>query len=406
MHQRSVVRVGASLLVASLALTACGTRGGETGAGDDKKVATIGFIGPLSGDLASLGLGMRNSAELAIKQANEANAIPGWTLKLDAKDDEAKGDVGANAATLLSGNKDVVAVIGTLNSGVSEKVQPILSSAKIAQVSPANTNPSLTKGAKWATDPKRTYPGYFRTCTTDAIQGPFAARYLYTTAGIKKIATVHDKKTYGQGLVETFSEEYKKLGGQIALAETVNPDDADFSAVISKVRAAGVQAVYAGGESPVTGPLANQMKTAGLKIPLMGGDGMFNAKYLELAAKNAEGDLSTSVGAPPETLPSAKKFLDDYAAAKFPDPYEAYGPYAYDAANAIIEGLKVSLKDAKDVESARQATIDAIGGAKFDGATGAVSFDEYGDSTAKVLTTYQVKSGKWAAVETKDFAKP
>ncbi|MFC0625199.1 branched-chain amino acid ABC transporter substrate-binding protein [Kribbella deserti] len=407
MHQRSVVRVGASLLVASLALTACGSRGGETGGGgDDKKVAKIGMIVPLSGDLAALGLGMRNSAELAIKQANESNAIPGWKLELDAKDDEAKGDVGANAATSVAGDKETVAVIGTLNSGVSEKVQPILSSAKIAQISPANTNPSLTQGPDWKTAPKRTYPGYFRTCTTDAIQGPFAARYLFETAGIKKIATVHDKKTYGQGLVESFSEEYKKLGGVIAVAETVNPDDTDYSAVISKIKPAGVQAVYAGGESPVTGPLANQMKTAGLKIPLMGGDGMFNAKYLELAAKNAEGDLATSVGAPPETLPSAKKYLEDYKAESFKDPYEAYGPYAYDAALAIIEALKVSLKDAADATSARQPTIDALGSVKFDGATGAVSFDQYGDSTAKVLTTYQVKAGKWVAVETKDFAKP
>lgn len=238
MHQRSVTRIGVSLLVASLALTACGSRGDDDNSGGgsgDKKTATIGFIGPLSGDLASLGLGMSNSVDLAIKQANESNAIPGWTLKLDAKDDEAKADPGKNAATALAGDSSVVAVVGTLNSSVAEKVQPVLQPAHIAQISPANTGPSLTQGADWRTAPKRVYDNYFRTCTTDAIQGPFAARYLFEKAGIKKVATVHDKKTYGQGLVETFTEEFKKLGGQVVVAETINPDDADYNTVISKI---------------------------------------------------------------------------------------------------------------------------------------------------------------------------
>ena len=407
MHRRSVVRAGASLIVAALALTACGSRGDDGGSGgdSDKKVAKIGFIGPKSGDLASLGLGMSNSVDLAIKQANESNAIPGWTLEFDSKDDEAKADPGKNAATALAGDADVVAVVGTLNSGVSEKVQPVLNAAKIAQVSPANTGPSLTQGADWRTAPKRTYPNYFRTCTTDAVQGPFAARYLFEKAGIKKVATVHDKKTYGQGLVETFTEEFKKLGGQIVIAETINPDDADYNTVISKIKPLAPQALYYGGESPQSGPLSNQMKIAGLKVPLMGGDGMYNAKYLELAGKNAEADLSTSVGAPVEALPTAKQYLDDYAKAAYKDPYEAYGAYAYDAGKAIVEALKVSLKDATDAKSARQATIDALANVKFDGATGAVAFDQYGDSTAKVLTTYKVTSGKWAAVDTQDFAK-
>ena len=77
-------------------------------------------------------------------------------------------------------------------------MQPVLSGAQIVQVSPANTNPTLTKGADLA-NPKRPYPGYFRTCTTDAVQGPFAAKYLLDS-GIKKVATIHDKKAYGQGL--------------------------------------------------------------------------------------------------------------------------------------------------------------------------------------------------------------
>ncbi|WP_169501787.1 branched-chain amino acid ABC transporter substrate-binding protein [Kribbella catacumbae] len=404
-QQRSVVRVGASLIVASLALTACGSRSNDEGGGSGTttKTAKIGVIAPLSGDLSALGLGIQHSVELAVKQANDSNAIPGWKLEVDAKDDEAKPDVGKNAATSLSSDKDVIGVVGTLNSSVALQVQPVLAPKNIVQVSPANTNPSLTAGAAWQTDPKRAYPTYFRTCTTDAIQGPVAARYLFEKAKITKVATIHDKKAYGQGLVGTFAAEFKKLGGQVVAAETINPDDSNYQAVISAVKPSAPQAVYYGGEYPNAGPLSQQMKAAGLKVPLMGGDGIYDPKYIALGGKTSEGDLATSVGAPVEALPSAQKFVTDYNAAGFKDPYAAYGGYSFDAANAIIAALKVSLKDAKDVESARKATVDELSKVKFDGVTGAVAFDQYGDTTSKVLTVYKVASGKWATVETATF---
>ena len=135
----------------------------------------------------------------------------------------------------------------------------------------------------------------------------------------------------------------------------------------------------------------------------MGGDGIYSGEFVKLAGKTAEGDLATSVGAPVEELETAKSFVADYEKAGFADPYEAYGAYSYDAAKAIIEGLKVSLKSADTAEAARQATIDAIGKVSFDGATGKVAFDEYGDTTSRVLTVYAVKADKWAAVNTEEF---
>lgn len=407
MPQRSVVAVGASLLVASLALSACGTRDegseGEGSGSDSNKVAKIGVIAPLSGDLAALGKGISNSVDLAIKQANESNAIPGWTLELAAEDDQATPDVGKNAATKLAADKDVVGVVGTLNSSVAQSVQPVLAAANITQVSPANTNPSLTQGAEFATAPKRPYATYFRTCTTDSIQGPFAARYLFETAGIKEVATIHDKKTYGQGLVDAFTQEFTKLGGKVVAAETINPDDDKYDAVITKVKPANPKAVYYGGEYPQAGPLSQQMKAAGLNVPLMGGDGIFSGEYPKLAGATADGDLSTSVGAPTEELESAKSFVSAYEAGGYADPYEAYGAYAFDAANAIINALKTSLKDAESAEAARQGTVEAMGSVSFDGVTGKVAFDEFGDTTSRVLTVYQVKSGAWAPVNTAEF---
>ena len=171
------------------------------------KTAKIGVIAPLSGDLAALGLGIKNSVDLAIKQANENKTIPGWTLELAAEDDQAKPDVGKNAATKLASDKDVVGVVGTLNSSVAQSVQPVLRlrprSSRSRRPTPTRRSPRAPTSRPPRSAPTRTY---FRTCTTDSIQGPFAARYLFEKAGIKKVATVHDKKTYGQGLVDAFTD--------------------------------------------------------------------------------------------------------------------------------------------------------------------------------------------------------
>jgi branched-chain amino acid transport system substrate-binding protein len=397
---------GVALVVASLALTGCGARsesGSSGSAGGSTKVAKIGVIAPLSGGLSALGLGIRNSVDLAIRQANESNAIPGWKLELAAEDDEAKADVGKNAATKLASDNDVVGVVGALNSSVSQTTIPVLDSANIVQVSPANTGPSLTKGADFATNPKRPNANFFRTCTTDTVQGAVAAQYLIDS-GVKELGTIHDKKIYGQGLVQSVTENFEKLGGKVVAAETINPDDSDFSAVITKVKAANPQAVYYGGEYPQAGPLSKQMKAAGLKVALMGGDGIFDPTYIELAGDASNGDLATSVGEPVDTAKSAQDFIAAYKAAGFKEPYAAYGAQSYDAAKAIIEALKTSLASAADAKSAREGTITAMASVDITGATGRVSFDEFGDTKSKVITIYKVDSGKWGTVKTVDVS--
>ena len=406
MNRRVALAGVSGLLMASMALTGCGQRaagptasGGSAGA--TEKVAKIALIAPLSGNLSAFGAGMRNSLDLAVKQANEQGAIPGWKLEFVAEDDQASPDAGKNAATKVTGDKDVVGVVGPLNSSVGQAIQPIFQQAGIALVSPANTNPTLTKGADLK-NPKRAYSTYFRTCTTDDVQGPFAAKYLLD-AGVTEVATVHDKKAYGQGLVTAFTEAFTAGGGKVVAAETVNPDDKDFNAVITKVKSANPKALYYGGEYPVSGPLSQQMKAAGLTIPLMGGDGMYDPAYIDLAGSSAEGDLVTSVGAPTETLDSAKAFVDAYKAAGYKEPWGAYGMYTYDAGNAIIAALKTSLADAKDASAARKATVEALGKVDFAGASGRVAFDEFGDSKARVLTVYKVTGGKWVADKTEDF---
>lgn len=395
-------RLIAGLAIAAMVLAACGGGDDDTGGGGEEGGQTlkIGIIAPLTGDLSALGLGIKNGAELAIQQANEENRLPGYTLELAAEDDTAKPDVGAQVAAKLAADDEVVAVIGTLNSSVAESVQPVLADADIAMVSPANTGVSLTQGTD-PENPQRPYENYFRVSTTDAVQGPFAADFASEDLKATEVAIVHDNKTYGKGLTEEFAERFEKNGGKIVLRETVNPGDKDFGAVVSRIRRANPDLIYYGGEFPEASLLSSQIDQAGVDAPLMGGDGIFSSVYIETGKDAVLGDFSTSVGAPIEELESAADFVKAYDAAGFAEEPEAYGGYAYDAANVIIAGLEEALggEEAADIQTLRTDLIEAIQGAEIDGVTGKVAFDELGDTTTKVLTVYKVVPGDECAAE-------
>ncbi|MEU6066516.1 MULTISPECIES: branched-chain amino acid ABC transporter substrate-binding protein [Streptomyces] len=404
MRQRSLIAITAALAAGALTLTACGSRdSGDKGSdsGNGGTTVVIGVDAPLTGDLSALGLGIKNSVDLAAKQANKKNYVKGVTFKVEALDDQAQPSSGQTNATKFVGEKDVLGVVGPLNSSVAQSMQKVFDDAKLVEVSPANTNPALTQGDNWQKSKSRPYKSYFRTATTDAIQGPFAAQYVFNKAKKKKVFVIDDKKTYGAGLAATFTAEFKKLGGKVAGTEHINPDTKDFSAVATKVKNSGADVVYYGGEYPQAGPLSKQIKAAGAKIPLVGGDGIYADDFIKLAGASGTGDLATSVGAPVETLASAKEFVANYKAGGYTEAYGAYGGYSYDSAWAIIEAVKKAVDDngGKLPSDARAKITAAVQNVSFDGVTGKVSFDEYGDATNKQLTVYSVEGGAWKAVE-------
>ena len=401
---RSSVIVLLPLLLAA----ACG--GGdeeETGGGASQatKVVKIGVIAPLSGDLTATGTGIRNSVELAIRQANDKNRVPGWRIELAAEDDAAKPDVGAQAAAKLASDAAVVGVVGTYNSSVALQVAPVLERANVVQISPGNTNDTLTRGQNFRTSPTRPYKNYFRTATLDSLQGGFAADYAYDEIRIRNVAIIHDKKAYGQGLADSFRSQFEKKGGRIVATETINPGDKDFAAVLSKIKPLNPDMIFYGGEYPEGSLISNQAKgPQALRIPVMGGDGIVDPTYGKTAGAAANGDYGTSVGAPPEQQPSAKQFLDDYKAAGFRESYSPYGALAYDAANAIISTLPTALGSANAVDdSVRRRVMEAVGKVDFGGASGKVAFDSFGDTVTKTLTMYKVENGEFKPVKTGEF---
>jgi branched-chain amino acid transport system substrate-binding protein len=397
---RSLIAITAALAAGALTLTACGSRD-DSGGSDDKGGTTvvIGVDAPLTGQNSATGLGIQYGVQIAVDDANKNKTVPGVTFKVKALDDKAVPATGQQNATALVADDDVLGVVGPLNSGVATQMQQVFATANLVEVSPSNTAPELTQGKDWQTKKTRPYKTYFRTATTDALQGGFAAQYAHDTLKKKKVYVVDDKQTYGAGLAKLFTSSFTKLGGKIAGTDHVNTGDKDFSTLVTKVKNSKADMLYYGGQYDESQILTKQLKDAGADIPLFGGDGMFSDTYIKTAGKTSEGDLATSVGVPVDTLPAAKEFIAAYKAKKYPGDYGTYGGYSYDAATAIIKAVGEVVKDGKVPDDARQQIVDQVQKVKFDGIAGPVAFDEYGDTTNKQLTVYQVKDGKWKAVK-------
>ncbi|WP_028813955.1 branched-chain amino acid ABC transporter substrate-binding protein [Streptomyces flavidovirens] len=408
MRHRSLLILTTALTTGALTLTACGSRDDNKGEGDSSKKTTvvIGVDAPLTGSLSALGQGIKNSVDLAAKTANKNNEVPGIEFKIEALDDQAVPASGQANAAKLVGNKDVIGAVGPLNSGVAQSMQGVFDKAGVVQVSPANTNPALSQGDNWGKgELKRPFKTYFRTAATDVVQGKFAAQYLYNDAKKRKVYVVDDKQTYGAGLAAIFSAEFKRLGGKIAGTDHVTVKETDFSSTADKVKSSKADSVYFGGQYPEGGLLSDQIKKTGAKIPTMGGDGIYDPAFISASGVANDGDLATSIGYPVEKLATAKTFIADYKAAGYKDPYAAYGGYSYDAGWAIIQAVKsvVAANDGKLPADARAKVVEAMSKVSFDGVTGKVAFDKYGDTTNKQLTVYKVEGKVWKDVKSDTF---
>ncbi|MFI8101149.1 bifunctional serine/threonine-protein kinase/ABC transporter substrate-binding protein [Streptomyces sp. NPDC086023] len=376
--------------------------GGAAGKGAPASSATVvlGVDAPLSGGMSAMGVGIRNSAELAARTANETRHVPGVTFEIKALDDGADPAKGASNAALLVDDEKVLGVVGPLNSSVAKTMVAPLVRANLAVVSPGNTDPVLTLGPDWAAGTtSRPHSSYFRTVATDVDQGPFAARYLHGEAKKSKVYAVDDGSAHGTALTSGLTAELTRLGGRVVGAEHVDPAERDFAGLASKVRSSGADAVYFGGYYDTAAALSRQLKQAGVRVPFMGGDGIYDQQYLTLNPA-ADGDLATNIGVAPEESTAGQDFLARYRKAGYAEGAGWYGPYAYDAAWALIEAVKsvVAAHGGTLPEDARAKLPPAVARLRFDGVTGPVAFDASGDTVNRRLTVYAVSGSRWTHV--------
>jgi branched-chain amino acid transport system substrate-binding protein len=388
----------AALAALTMVVTGCGSEEPTTGGDEPAKAVeiTIGIGAPLTDGAVALGQGMVRGANLAVSQANESQELKdlGITLKTVEGDDKGDPTTGGNVATQFASNPSLVGVMGHLNSGVTRVAVKIYAQNDILQVSPANTAVDLTM--------PRSNTNYFRVCANDSVQGPAAADYASKVAGAKLAYVVDDSTVYGEGLADAWAEKFIANGGTVAGREKTGDKDTDFKALVSLIKSKNVDFVYYGGIYNSGALLSKQLKEGGVKVPMMAGDGVYDGEYIKLAgAANAEGDLCTSIGFPVEQLPKGQDFVAAFEAAYPGETIAAYDAYSFDAAqviiNAIIQVAKDMGADKVATPEGKKAIIAATSGISFEGVTGAVGFDENGDTTNKVITVYKVTSGSWVA---------
>jgi branched-chain amino acid transport system substrate-binding protein len=239
----------------------------------------------------------------------------------------------------------------------------------ILEITPAATNPKITERGMW---------NIFRVCGRDDQQGSVAGAIIADKFKGKRIAIVHDKTTYGQGLAEETRKAITAKGLKPVLFEGVNKDDKDFTALVSKLKAANPDLVYWGGLQDTGGLILRQMRDQGLKAPMMGGDGMADDEFAAIAGPGAEGTLMT-FSPDPRTNPKNKAIVELFRKQRGFEP-QSYTLYSY----AAVQIIKQAAETAKSVDPKKVADV-MHSGHVFNTVLGDVSFDKKGDINGYIV---------------------
>jgi len=353
-------------------------------AGTAQAQIKMGVTGPLTGPNAAFGAQLKNGTEQAVEDINAAGGILGQKITLSYGDDVSDPKQGVSIANKFAGD-GVKFVIGPFNSGVTMPASEVYQENGILEITPSATNPKITERGMW---------NIFRTCGRDDQQGEVAGKYILSKFKGKKIAIVHDKTTYGQGLADETKKAIVKGGMKEVLYEGVNVGEKDYSALVSKIKASGADLVYWGGLHTEGGLIVRQMRDQGIKAPLMGGDGITTDEFASIGGPGVEGTLMT-YGPDARNNPAAKDAVAKFRAKKF-EP-EAYTLYSYAAVQIIKQAAEqVKSLDPKKVSEAIKS------GKTFKTVIGDLSYNKKGDVTRLDYVMYVWKkdaSGKITYVQ-------
>jgi branched-chain amino acid transport system substrate-binding protein len=374
---RSVLTVCAALAMALLPL----------GSGLDaqgKGTIKIATQSPLSGGQAALGEGIKLGAQLAVEKFKGPLEKMGFKVDVVPFDDQAKPDVGVANARNIIADKDIIAVVGHLNSGVAIPSSDVYKEVTLAMISPANTSPIVTD---------RNYPNVNRVCGRDDVQGVVGSEFA---AGLKakSVYIVHDKTTYGQGVAEFFRDDAKKKGIQLMGFEGTE-EKSNFDPILTPIRAKNPAVLYFGGIYDQAAPFFKQAREKGIKARFMGPDGMDSSDLTKIAGKAVVGMNYTSAAGPASALPRAKGFVEEFK-KKFGKNPEPYAAEAYDSAAIALKAIAAAAKGG--TMPAREAVAAEVRKVKHSGITGDIEFDSKGDrkkSNYFVLEVVSDNPEKW-----------
>lgn len=341
-----------------------------------EEVIKVGLAGPMTGDQAKMGMDFKNGVELALEEWNTRGGVLGKKIVVKIADDQHDPKQAVSVANKLV-NDGVAAVIGHFNSSASIPASDVYNRAGIPMITPASTNPQLTE---------KGYKNVFRVCGRDDQQGKIGAVFVTGRLKVKKVAVIHDKTTYGQGLASEFRRFISDKADVVYYGGIVQGDK-DFKAVLISIKQKGPELIYFGGIYPEAGLLVKEARELGINIPFMSGDGTIDPKFIEVAGlKAAEGTYLT-FSPDPKNIPSAKTVIEKYE-KKFGE-IGPYSIYAYDAANILL----TAIKEAGTTEGKR--VNEKLHALDFSGTLCKVSFDEKGDVSVASYVVWVTKNGKF-----------
>ncbi len=367
-----------------------------------KIVSSLPRTGSANAQTTTIVNGIRMAIEEAGNKAGPFTIVyEDWD---DASPERGQWDpavVAANADRAVR-DADIMAVIGTYNSGAAKIMMPKLNQAGVAMVSPANTWPGLTKpGIGEANEPMVYQPSgkvtYFRVVPADDIQGLVGAVWAQEL-GCKKVFVLHDRELYGKGIAGIFETSAPKHGMVVTGVEGIDPKASNYRSLVTKIRQTGSDLVYFGGTTQTNGgQIAKDLRAGGLKdVKYMVPDACFENAFIEAAGTaNLEGRTYVTFGGvpPAELTGKGKEFFEGYK-AKFGGEPEGYAVYGYDCAKAIIAAIERAGK--KD----RAAVVEQLAATKdFSGALGTWSFDANGDTTLTTMSGSTVENAKFKFVK-------
>ncbi|NOL49711.1 high-affinity branched-chain amino acid ABC transporter substrate-binding protein [Pelistega europaea] len=291
-------------------------------------VVKIGIVAPFTGPMTQYGDMTKEGVLTAVEKINAEGGIDGHTFEVVMFDDACEPKQAPTVANSVV-NQKVHFVVGPSCSGASLGADPIFDEQGVIAVTPSATSPLVTDG--------KNYHFIFRTIGRDDQQGPTAAEYIAKHKP-KKIAILHDKQSFGQGVAAATRDSLKKLGIEVVMFEGINAGESDYSSVITKLKSMGVDFVYFGGYHPELGLLLRQSREQGFKAQYMAADGAGNAELSVIAGQSVEGTLITY---PPDfsTKPENKEVIELFKEKKR-DPSGTYQLTSYAAAQVIMEGIR------------------------------------------------------------------
>src|ERR1700746_896935 len=288
--------IGSAFVAAALAL--------GIGAANDKNIP-IAVVGPITGSNAALGEQMKRGAEMAVADINAKGGVLGKKLDLIIADDACDPKQAVAAANDVVGKK-VVFVAGHYCSSASIPASAVYNEAGVLQMPPASTNPALTDDAA-----KKGWNNVFRSCGRDDVQGGIAGKYLAEHFKGKRVAIIHDKTAYGKGIADETKKAMNAAGLNEAMYEAITQGDKDFSALISKMKQANIDAIYFGGYQTEAGLIVRQARDQGLKAQFIGADALVTEEFWKITGSAGDGTLMT-FAPDPRNVPSAKAVVDKF----------------------------------------------------------------------------------------------